>query len=348
MAAGSDPADDKRDRREALSVSELCDRYMADVRAGRLLTRRGEPKRPSTASDDAGRIERHVKPLLGRLPAAAVTRADVEDFMHRVAGGETAATVRVRARGVARVTGGRGAASRTVSLLSAIYAWAIGKGLAADNPVRGVQRFADRRRERRLSDAEYAALGAALRRAEAAGVWPPAVACARFLALTGWRTNEAAGLAWGEVDLGRRTARLGETKTGTSLRPLSAAACDVLRGMPRVGTGGRAFPSTRGEARMNFREHWLRVVRLAGLPPDVTPHVLRHSFISLGNDLGFTEATIGMICGHKGAGRTMTRGYIHPGDAVFGAADRIGAATLRKLAGEAAAGVVEGPGAMSA
>ncbi len=97
---------------------------------------------------------------------------------------------------------------------------------------------------------------------------------------------------------------------------------------------------------MDFREHWLRILKLAGLPADVTPHVLRHSSMSLGNDLGFTEATIGMICGHKGhGGGTMTRGYIHAGDAVFQAADRIAAATLRKLAGEGAAEVVQTPGA---
>ena len=53
-----------------------------------------------------------------------------------------------------------------------------------------------------------------------------------------------------------------------------------------------------------------------------------------------------MVCGHKGhGGGSVTRGYIHDGDAVFQAADRIAAATLRKLAGEAAADVVEGPGA---
>ena len=66
----------------------------------------------------------------------------------------------------------------------------------------------------------------------------------------------------------------------------------------------------------------------------------------MGASRGFTEATIGMVCGHKGhGGGTMTRGYIHAGDAVFQAADRIAAATLRKLTGENAAEVVEGPGA---
>ena len=89
-----------------------------------------------------------------------------------------------------------------------------------------------------------------------------------------------------------------------------------------------------------------RIGKAGGLPADVTPHVLRHSFMSLGNDLGFTEATIGVVCGHKGhGGGTMMRGYIHAGDAVFQAADRIAAATLRKLAGETTAYVVDGPGA---
>jgi len=39
--------------------------------------------------------------------------------------------------------------------------------------------------------------------------------------------------------------------------------------------------------------------------------------------------------GHGGG--TKTRGYIHVGDAVLLAADRIAAATLRKVAGERAA-----------
>ncbi len=53
-----------------------------------------------------------------------------------------------------------------------------------------------------------------------------------------------------------------------------------------------------------------------------------------------------MICGHKGhGGGSMTRGYIHAGDAVFQAADRIAAATLRKLKGNVIGAIVEGPGA---
>lgn len=39
-------------------------------------------------------------------------------------------------------------------------------------------------------------------------------------------------LKWAEVDLDRRTARLADTKTGASMRPLSMRACAILRAMP--------------------------------------------------------------------------------------------------------------------
>ena len=45
---------------------------------------------------------------------------------------------------------------------------------------------------------------------------------------------------------------------------------------------------------------WLfnRIVKAGGLPRDVTPHVLRHSFASLAGDLGYSEPTIAALIGH--------------------------------------------------
>jgi integrase len=234
IVSGADPAATKREARDATTVAELCDAYLADAQAGRLLTRRGQSKKASTLAIDRGRIERHFKPLLGSCAVAAVTRADVERFMHAVAEGKSAARIKTKRRGLARVRGGRGTASRAVGLLGAIFTYAVRRGLRSGNPVHGVIRFADGKRARRLSDDEYAALGAALRQGEAEGIWPAAVAVARFLALTGWRSGEALALRWSEVDLSRRTATLVDSKTGRSIRPLSYAACDVLRGLPPI------------------------------------------------------------------------------------------------------------------
>lgn len=54
----------------------------------------------------------------------------------------------------------------------------------------------------------------------------------------------------------------------------------------------------------------------------ITPHVLRHSFASIGNHLGFTEATIAALVGHSRG--TVTSRYIHTVDtALIMAADSI-------------------------
>lgn len=330
VVKGADPAGEKKAARGAKTVAELCDLYLADAEAGRLLTRRKVAKKPSTLATDHGRIERHIKTLLGRMAVAAVDRADIERFMYAVAEGETAAKVKTKARGLARVRGGKGTASRTVGLLGAIFTYAVRRRMRADNPVHGVMRFADGRRERRLSDDEYAALGAALRQGEAEGIWPAAIAAARFLALTGWRSGEALALRWTEVDLARRTATLADSKTGRSVRPLSHAACEVLRNLPRMNVA-LVFPATRGDGCMSgFPKLWARIANLGKLPADITPHVARHSFASLAGDLGFSEISIGALIGHKG--HSITSRYIHHADAVLlAAADAVANRTLELM-----------------
>jgi integrase len=329
---GADPAADKQARRKAVTMAELCDRYWSAVIAGRILVRGGKPKKPSTLATDRGRIEGHIKPLLGQLHVTGITRSDIEKFMHAVAEGESAKRSKTKSLGVSIIRGGRGTASRTVGLLGAMLSYAVEQGLRPDNPASRIRKFAENKRERRLSDAEYAKLGTAVRKGEAAGVWPAAIACVRLLALTGWRRGEALGLRWGEVDLARRTAALPDTKTGRSLRPLSHPACDVLRGLPRLGN--LVFPATRGDGGMNgFSKIWRRIARLSQLPADITPHVLRHSFASLAADLGYSEPTIAALVGHKG--QTMTSRYVHSADAVLLAAADAVARRIAELMGEA-------------
>jgi integrase len=124
-------------------------------------------------------------------------------------------------------------------------------------------------------------------------------------------------LRWEEIDLARRTATLGDTKTGQSARPLSHAASDVIRGVVRGAD--LVFPATRGNLIMSgFKKLWKRIAKLGELPADVTPHVLRHSFASLAADLGYSEPVIAALVGHKG--RSTTSRYLHSADAVLLAA----------------------------
>jgi integrase len=253
--------------------------------------------------------------------------------MHDIGDGKTAGRIKTeKKRGLAKIRGGRGTASRTVALLSGIFTYAVRNRMRTDNPVHGIVRFATGRRDRRLSDSEYKSLGTALQFAEAANIWPAAVAAFRFLVRTGWRRGEALDLRWDELDLARRTAMLRDTKTGRSVRPLSHAACDVLRGLSK--TGDLVFPATRGEGRMvGFPKLWARIAKLGQLPADVTPHVMRHSFASLAADLGYSEPTIAALIGHQG--RTITSRYVHSADAVLLAAADAVADRTAELMGEA-------------
>jgi integrase len=314
VVKGEDPASVKQAARKAPTVANLCDDYLEAAEAGRILTRRRAAKKPSTLATDKGRIARHVKPLLGQLKVASVTRADIERFRDSVAEGATRARVKTGKHGLARVSGGRGTATRTLGLLGAILDYAVRRGLRGDNPARGVERYADGERTRRCSEDEYAALGEALRTMPET-TWPAAEAAIRFLAIMGWRRGEALSLKWSEVDLAKRTARLSDTKTGSSLRPLPHAACEVLRGLPRFGE--LVFPASIGPDKLmrGFHKVWLRVAKRAALAADVTPHVLRHSYASIAADQGLSELTIASLLGHKKA--SVTSKYAHHADTVL-------------------------------
>uniref|UniRef100_UPI00260421A8 tyrosine-type recombinase/integrase n=1 Tax=Bradyrhizobium sp. TaxID=376 RepID=UPI00260421A8 len=298
VAKGHDPAGNKITQRHSATIAQICDEYLAAAGAGRLLTRRGHSKKRSTLVTDQSRIAAHIKPLLGSRKISDVARKDVEAFMHDVAEGRTRKRVQLeKPRAVSNVRGGRGAATRTVGLLGAIFNFAIRTGVCDQNPVVGVLRFADGKRDRRLSNSEYNQLGSALERTD--GIWPYAVSATRFLAMTGWRSGEALNLRWCDIDFERHLARLPDTKTGFSVRVLSASVVGELDRLAR-SDDGLVFPSARkGVPMTGFPSLFRKIVQIGELPADITPHVLRHSFASVAADLGFSELTIAALIGHR-------------------------------------------------
>jgi integrase len=322
VARGHDPVETRQADRRALTVAELCSEYLAAAKDGHIFTRRRRAKKASTLRIDEGRIERHIVPLLGRRPIKGISSADIRAFQRDVAAGKTATDVKTGPHGRAIVTGGRGAATRTLGLLGAIMQYAVEQEYRADNPVRGVRREADQKRRTRLDEAGYRRLGKRLAAAERAGMRWQAVEAIRLIALTGCRRGEIQRLRRSEVDLTGQALRLGDTKTGYSVRPIGLAALVALSGVMERGRSQLIFPATRGTGYFQGVDKAWRIIAGRRLP-NVTPHVLRHSFASTAEDIGLTVPTIAALLGHSVVG-SATLGYIHKLDAaLISAANRV-------------------------
>jgi integrase len=322
VVKGADPAETRRLERGAITIETLCREYLAKAEKGLILTRRGDAKRATTLYTDKGRIERHIIPLLGRRTVKDLTTADVKRFMEGVISGKTKADVKTKEHGRAIVTGGKGAAARTMGLLGAILTYAKDEGLRADNPARGVKRPKDDRRKWRLDDAGYRALGKRLAAAQDEGKsWQP-ILIAQALALTGCRRGEIEGLKKTEIDAAKSALCLGSTKTGESIRPIGSAALAVLKDACARSKSQYVFPALTTDKK-HYVGTLMALEKIVGTSvPGLTLHGLRHSFASTAEDQGFSLPTIKALIGH--AGNSVTENYIHKIDtALVAAADRI-------------------------
>lgn len=332
----ADPLLERKTRRKSLTVAQLCDQYLKAVGKGVIVGRSRRPKKASTIEIDKGRIERHIKPLLGTKLVIDLTRADVVKFVRDVTTGKTARRDRSGKNGNrVLVTGGAGTAARTTGFLGGILTYAVSEGIIAANPVQGVPLPADNVRNRRLSGEEYRAIGKALTGDQSETDTPQAITGAWLLALTGCRLGEVSMLRWDEVDEAAGCFRLKDSKSGPSVRPVGREAFEVLGKAIRVTGNPYVLPALRKTGHYNgLAGAWVRFMERAGLE-GVTPHTMRHSYASVGGDLGFADSTIAAMLGH--AGGTVTSRYVHRLDTVLvAAADKIAGEVKRQMVEKAA------------
>jgi integrase len=327
---GLDPAEQWLEERHAITVEELCREYLAKAEAGLIIGRKGLPKKASTLEIDRGRIARHIIPLLGKKPLRDLASADVKRFLEAVTSGKTAATVKTKPRGLARVTGGTTAAVRAVGLLGGMLTYAKEVGYIAHNPAHGIRKPADKSRSFRLAPEGYRDLGKALEAAERRSEHWQATAAIRLLALTGCRRSEILNLKWSEVDFDNACLRLGDSKTGASIRPLPKYAQAILARIKREGE--HVFPGVTQKDKSYasvFPKAWRRIVG-AGY----SPHGLRHAYGSVANELRLSELTIKELLGHARLG--VTSGYIARVDSlVLAAAEKVARYIDSAMIGEA-------------
>ncbi|MFC0217605.1 integrase arm-type DNA-binding domain-containing protein [Pseudochelatococcus lubricantis] len=307
IADGEDPADTDDDPHHQQTVSALCNWYLAEAEAGRILGRRNRPIKKSTLAMDKSRIETHIKPLLGNRLAHTLKVADIEGMQSDIVAGKTA---KPRGKGRGGVTtGGSGVASRAVGTLQSILGHAARLDKLENHPSRGARKLTGNKKQRRLSVAEIKKLGAAMRNAERDGENPVALAIVRFLVLTGFRISEGQGLQrhWLHPDAGY--VAFPDTKGDAQVRAIGPSAATLATSQPVRGKSPYIFPSDITEGHFTAAKACLsRLCASVGIK-GVTPHTLRHTFGSVAGDLGFSELTIRALLGH--AAQSVTQGYVH-------------------------------------
>jgi integrase len=275
--------------------------------------------RTSTVRTNARLIARAIVPALGRLRPEEVKHADVAGWH-------------------ARLSETPGAANRALAVLSSMFGWAIKNGLReAPNPCRDIKRYRGRKVERFLSTVELGRLSEALKAVETDD--PYVVAAIRLLIFTGARLGEILGLRWDWIDLERALINLPDSKSGAKSIYLSAPAREVLASLPRIASNpyvivGRAA----GSPLVNLQKPWRRIRNAADLR-DVRIHDLRHSFASMGANMGEGLPIIGRLLGHRHTATTARYSHL-AADPLRAANEKIGARIVAAMAGGEPAAVV--------
>lgn len=324
VANGINPAAERLARKAAATIKELGVLYLEDV---------GVRRKPSTAREYTRLWDKHVMQALGSKQVAEVTVADIRRLhrsLHKTPF----------------------LANRLAAMLGAFFTFAENEGARSphDNPAHGIEFFPETPRERFLTREEFKRLGAALAKAETEGLPPApqhkrkpgkkekqkhrpkiadapipanpfAVAAIRLLALTGCRENEILSLRWDAVDLERGYLRLGDTKTGRSVRPIGVSAAAMLEALPHIDKNPFVFPGAKENQHLKEIKRLWYAARHAAKLDGLRLHDLRHSFASVPATSGESLLVVRSLLGHKRA--STTERYAHLGDdPVKRAADR--------------------------
>jgi integrase len=228
-------------------------------------------------------LSRYASALHG-LPATVVDRKKIADLLETIGKNNGAVS-----------------ANRARAALSAMFSWAMRRGLHDSNPVIGTEKRRERSRDRVLSDSELSKIWNALGANDYDDIL-------RLLLLTGQRAGEIGGLCWSEIDFDEGLISLPaqRTKNGHPHSfPMSKPVRDILKARPQkrefvFGRGRGGFSGWNGGTKGKLDEH----IAGAGSPlPHWTIHDLRRTFATglqrLGVRLEVTEAILNHVGGSR-------------------------------------------------
>lgn len=204
-------------------------------------------------------------------------------------------------------------ANRLLALLSKMFSLAISWGWRADNPVIGIERYQEAKRDRWLNDKELQQLWNVLES------YPNHITAYvfKFLILTGARKGEVLAAKWDQFDLEKgvwtKPSHLTKQKKKEHL-PLSDKALEVLQIIKELNHHGSSyiFPGKiDGRPLQEIKTFWRKVLKEEKLK-NVRIHDLRHTHASHLVSSGLSLSVVGKLLGHTQV--STTQRYAHLAD----------------------------------
>ncbi len=268
-----DPQREKQERREAVTVRELAQRFDEEHIAVRL--------KASTAKEYRRNLDLFILPVIGHLRVIDVTRADIakyhHDWRHRPY-----------------------QANRNIEIISKMFNLAELWGLRPDgtNPRKHIKKYPKKKRERYFSAAELQAIGRVLGEMEEERIeLPSTIAAVRLLLFTGCRLGEILTLRWEHVDMAEHALRLPDSKTGAKVVHLGSTALDVVQSIERLENNEFVIAGRNPGAHLtDLQPFWQRLRGRAGLK-NARIQDLRHTFASVTVSNGQSLPMIGKLLG---------------------------------------------------
>ncbi|MBF0255902.1 MAG: tyrosine-type recombinase/integrase [Gammaproteobacteria bacterium] len=274
VASGINPAEQKRNVRQEITLGEHFDDY---------LKRHAMPYKKSWKNDDAN-YRLYLSPLAKRK-LNSIKKAEVQRLHARIG----------KEHGIY-------AANRTLATLRKVFAVALDWGWEGSNPCIGVKQFKEQSRDRFLQGDELPRFFAAL--AEEAN--ETARDFFTLSLLTGARRGNLLAMRWEEVSLERGIWRIPMTKNGDAQNlPLTGEALAILQQRQAQAEGPWVFPGN-GSASGHMEEPktaWKRILGRAGLS-DLRIHDLRRSLGSWQAATGASLSVIGKSLNHRNVSTT--------------------------------------------
>ena len=312
---GKDPSAEKTAARDALSVKDLCTKFIEDY---------SKPNnRPRTVESNQGYIDRHIIPKIGTLKVREVTRSDVSSLITRMKKTPTTA-------------------NRVLSCLRKMFNMAEVWGLRDDstNPCRHIPKYPENGKTRLITDDEMVRLFGYLERADVERLEHPFLTLAiRLQFAFAARMSEIIGMKWEWVDFVNRRVVWPDSKTGEISKPMSEDVVALLSKAPRLEGSTYVVPSMYKPGQSMcwtaYSRGWTRVLKRAGVT-HVGTHGIRHRATTDIANSGVPVKVGMLLTAHKTVTQFMR--YVHTEDEpVRAAAETVASRRLTLLSGRRSA-----------